>query len=47
MPLKVRRLRETYEDHESNEDDVDVPVDDNVEHLDVVDKVEGLLIYQR
>ena len=37
FPLNVTRLREIQEDHESDEDDV--PVDDDVENLDVVDQV--------
>ena len=45
MPLNVTRLREIQEDHESDEDDV--PVDDDVEHLDEVDQVEGLLIIHK
>ena len=40
----VARLREILKDYVSDEDDVDIPVDEDGIHFDVVNKVEGLLI---
>ena len=47
MPLDVARLRKVHEDHETDEDDIDVPGDENVKHLDVINEVEGLPIIQQ
>ena len=47
MPLDVARLRKVHEDHETDEDDIDVPGDENVKHLDVINEVEGVPIIQQ
>ena len=47
MPLNVTRLREIYEDHVSDEYDINVPVDEDVENFDMTDKVEGLPIIHK
>ena len=45
LPPNVTRLREIHEDNGLDEDNV--PVDEDIEHLDIVYKVEVLLIIHK
>ena len=47
LPFYVACLGQIHKNHEADEDERDVPLDENSEHLDVVDEVEGLPVIQQ